>query len=110
MTSAGWDPGVQPERTAFGWERTAIAALGAGLVLARTAARSERWTLAAIGVACTAAAGLLLVWASRHYSGIRANIAAERAVIHPRLIKATAAGVAILAAGGIGLAVAVITG
>ncbi|MGH1491935.1 MAG: DUF202 domain-containing protein [Acidimicrobiales bacterium] len=57
------DGGLQFERTTLAWERTAIAMMVAGIVLARTAAASGHYLLGSAGVAQTAAGGALLVWA-----------------------------------------------
>lgn len=58
--------GLQHERTALAWERTAIAMMVAGVVLTRYAAGSLHFTIGFFGVAQTAAGGLLLAWAGRH--------------------------------------------
>ncbi len=58
--------GLQHERTSLAWERTAIAMMVAGVVMARYAAESIHFTLGFVGVAQTAAGGLLLAWAGRH--------------------------------------------
>ncbi len=58
--------GLQHERTSLAWERTAIAMMVAGVILARYAAQSIHYTLGFVGVAQTAAGGLLLAWAGRH--------------------------------------------
>lgn len=58
--------GLQHERTALAWERTAISMMVAGVILARYAAQSVHFTLGLVGVAQTAAGGLLLAWAGRN--------------------------------------------
>ena len=42
--------GLQQERTALAWERTAFALMGAGLVLARFAALQDQGVLAGAGL------------------------------------------------------------
>jgi uncharacterized membrane protein YidH (DUF202 family) len=58
--------GLQHERTSLAWERTAIAMMVAGVILARYGAQSIHYTLGFVGVAQTAAGGVLLAWAGRH--------------------------------------------
>ncbi len=65
-TGGGAVAGLQHERTALAWERTAIAMMVAGVVLARTAAESLHYTIGFTGVLQTLAGGLLLAWAGRH--------------------------------------------
>ena len=60
------DGGLQHERTALAWERTAIAMMVAGLVLARYAAKEHGALLGSVGVLQTAAGATLLLWASRN--------------------------------------------
>jgi uncharacterized membrane protein YidH (DUF202 family) len=38
-----WDPGLQPERTALAWRRTAIATASAALVVVREAVAHGAW-------------------------------------------------------------------
>lgn len=57
-----YDPGLQPERTRLSWQRTGLAALVAGLLVARSAAL---WATIIVGV--VTAAGLWLATAKlRH--------------------------------------------
>ncbi len=42
-----WDPGLQPERTALAWRRTAIATAGAALVVLREAVAHGAWAATA---------------------------------------------------------------
>lgn len=60
------DGGLQHERTALAWERTAIAMMVAGLALARYAASEHGALLGSTGILQTAAGAALLVWASRN--------------------------------------------
>lgn len=63
--------GLQPERTTLAWERTSIAMMGAGLVLARQGARSVHFTIGLIGVAQVVAGGLVLAWSLRNDQFVR---------------------------------------
>lgn len=58
--------GLQPERTTLAWERTSIAMMGAGVILARQGAVTVHFTIGLIGVAQVVAGGLVLAWALRN--------------------------------------------
>jgi len=55
------DAGLQPERTALAWRRTALSLVAAGLAGARWALSSSRPTLGIAACGCLAIAGLLVV-------------------------------------------------
>jgi uncharacterized membrane protein YidH (DUF202 family) len=59
--------GLQHERTALAWERTAIAAMAVGLLLARFAAQNGHLALASVGFAQLLFGAGLLVWTGWHY-------------------------------------------
>jgi len=58
--------GLQHERTALAWERTAISMMVAGVVLARFGAQEVHFSVGFLGIAETVAGALLLLWAGRH--------------------------------------------
>jgi uncharacterized membrane protein YidH (DUF202 family) len=58
--------GLQHERTALAWERTAISMMVAGVVLARYGASEVHLSVGVLGIAETVAGGLLLFWAGRN--------------------------------------------
>lgn len=64
--SPGVAGGLQHERTALAWERTAIAMMVAGVAMARYAAVDGHIILSVGGVAETCGGGALLYWAGRH--------------------------------------------
>jgi uncharacterized membrane protein YidH (DUF202 family) len=72
--------GLQPERTALAWERTAIAMMVAGAVLAKQAASGLHFTLGLIGVGEVVAGGMLLAWAGRHSTELHDPEAPPQAV------------------------------
>jgi uncharacterized membrane protein YidH (DUF202 family) len=86
-----FDPMLQHERTALAWERTAIATMVAGTLLARYAVEIHP-VLAAIGVSQVVFGGVLLAWAGRHYDDLHAPLRAGESPVHPgaaRLVGAT---------------------
>lgn len=78
-----FDSGLQHERTALAWERTAIAAMVAGVLLARYAAESVHYSIASVGVAQVVLAAALLVWAGRHYDDLHGPLRAGVSPVHP---------------------------
>lgn len=103
-------PGLQPERTALAWERTAIVMMVSGLLLARFAARDAHWVFALIGLAQTVAGSGVLVWAGAHYNDLHGPIARGDGVVHPGAARAiglsavTFTGLALLLAIAVSLA------
>lgn len=79
-----FDQGVQHERTALAWERTAISMIASGLLLARYAAHTAHWTIASIGVLETMAGGGLLIWAGMRYDDLHGPLRAGEPIVHPR--------------------------
>jgi len=99
------DPGLQAERTALAWSRTALAVLANALLVLRSGWVSERITITAFGfVLLLAAAAIYLHGAWRR----RELLTAYRAVA-PRAGVMGAAAVIALAACAIGLASVVVT-
>lgn len=58
--------GLPTERTTLAWERTSIAMMGAGVILARQGAQTFHFTIGLIGVAQVVAGGLVLAWSLRN--------------------------------------------
>ncbi|HUW02808.1 MAG TPA: DUF202 domain-containing protein [Acidimicrobiales bacterium] len=77
------DPGLQQERTALAWERTAISSMAAGILLARFAAANAHPTLSAVGVIQSIIGAVVLVWAGLHYDDLHLPIRSGRSVVHP---------------------------
>jgi putative membrane protein len=78
-----FDEGLQHERTALAWERTAIASMVAGVLLARYATASLHFGFAAVGLAQVVAGGALLLWSARHYNDLHGPLRAGESPIHP---------------------------
>lgn len=94
--------GLQQERTALAWERTAFSVMGVGLVLARFSAFHDQFVLVAAALVLVALGAGLLVWAGIHYEDRLDLVHHGRDVLHPGA--ARYAGVVAVAASGLCLA------
>lgn len=100
-----FDGGMQHERTALAWERTAIATMVAGVILARYAAASSFRAAAAVGVLQTIVGGALLVWAGNHYEELHGPLRSGTSVVHRNAAKFT--GLAAVLFSGFALVLAI---
>ena len=100
-----FDPGLQHERTALAWERTAVAIMVAGVIFARYAAEAS-WALAFAGLAQVAFGGGVLVWAGWHYDGLHGPLRAGEPIVHPRA--AGLVGMIAVISTGLALVVAIV--
>ena len=75
--------GLQHERTALAWERTAIALMVAGILLARFTAKDGHPALSTIGLGVTVFGGAVLVWAGAHYEALHGPLRDDDPVVHP---------------------------
>ena len=71
MTAFPDRAGLQPERTALAWQRTALTATVVILPLVVVNARLESWLMTVLGSVATIAAGLLAVGVRRRFSQLR---------------------------------------
>lgn len=78
-----FDQGLQHERTALAWERTAIASMVAGVLVARYAAESLHVAFAAIGLGQVVLGAGVLLWAARHYDDLHGPLRAGESPVHP---------------------------
>lgn len=85
-----FDPGLQHERTALAWERTAIAMIVAGLVLSRYAEVERAWLFLTIGAGQTVIGAGLLAWAGLRYEDLHGPLREGSSVIYPRAVHAVA--------------------
>lgn len=99
-----FDPMLQHERTALAWERTAISAMVAGILLARHA-RELHAVVAVVGVAAVLAGAALLLWTGVHYEQLHGPLRRGESPVHRRA--ATAVGVATISFTAIALVVGV---
>jgi uncharacterized membrane protein YidH (DUF202 family) len=81
--SSVFDAGLQHERTALAWERTAISAMVAGVLLGRYGAEDAHFTIALVGIVQVALGGGVLVWAGFHYDDLHGPLRDGSSVIHP---------------------------
>ena len=103
---AVFDQMLQHERTALAWERTAIATIVAGALLARLAIEVHP-ALAAVGIGYLLIGAGLLVWAGHHYDQLHGPLRRGESPVHPRSVRlvgrttvaltGTSAGIAVLA-------------
>lgn len=89
-----FDDKLQHERTALAWERTAIATIVAGALLARHAVRIHP-AVAGVGVAQLLVGAGVLIWSGFHYERLHAPLRDGESPVHPasaRLIGVTTIG------------------
>lgn len=100
-----FDPLLQHERTALAWERTAIAAMVAGLFFVRSA---TAWhpALTVIGFGQVILGGALLVWAGYRYDNLHGPLRAGETPIHPTASRVV--GIAVTAFTGLATTSAVL--
>jgi uncharacterized membrane protein YidH (DUF202 family) len=101
-----FDTGLQHERTALAWERTAISIMVTGIVFARYAASDSHIVVAFVGLLLTAFGSGVLVWAGWHYEDLHGALRQGDDVVHPTAARLV--GLATVAASGLGLALAVL--
>jgi uncharacterized membrane protein YidH (DUF202 family) len=101
-----FDAGLQHERTALAWERTAIAAMVAGVLLARYAAQTVHFTIAFVGIGQVVVAALLLIWSGRHYEDLHGPLRAGVSPVHPTAARIV--GIATVVFSGFGLVLAIL--
>jgi len=81
--TAVFDPGLQHERTSLAWERTAIASMVAGVLLARYAAQSVHFVFAGLGMAQVVVGAAILVWSGQHYENLHGRLRSGDTPVHP---------------------------
>ena len=99
------DGGMQQERTALAWERTAISMIVAGLLLARTGARLGT-VFAAPGAGQVVLGAGLLVWAGRHYDELHRPLRAGESPVHPSAARVVGVATTVFSATALAIVVA----
>ena len=108
--SSVFDEGLQHERTALAWERTAIAAMVAGVLLARHAAQSLHAAFAAAGIAMVLVGAVLLIWSGWHYDGLHGPLRAGESPAHPTAARRVGAATVVFTAAALVVAVVIAVG
>ena len=103
---SSFDTGLQHERTALAWERTAIAMMVSGLVLSRFAAVNTSLLVVAAGLLQTAFGAGILVWAGSHYEDLHGPLREGVDVVHPQATRLV--GLVSVAAIGVGFVLAAV--
>lgn len=99
-----FDPGLQHERTALAWERTAIASMVAGVLMARYASESLYFAFAFVGLAQVLVGAGVLLWTARHYDDLHGPLRAGDSPIHPTAARVTGIGAIVFTGAGLVLA------
>lgn len=102
-----FDPGLQHERTALAWERTAIATMVAGVLMARYAANSLHVGFAFIGIAQVVVGAAVLVWSARHYDDLHGPLREGVSPIHPTAARVVGVGAVVFTGAGLVISVAI---
>jgi len=102
-----FDPGLQHERTALAWERTAIASMVAGLLMARYASLSLHFFFTFIGLAQVVAGAGLLLWSAKHYDDLHGPLRSGDSPIHPTAARVVGLGAVCFTGAGLVLAVVI---
>jgi uncharacterized membrane protein YidH (DUF202 family) len=102
-----FDPGLQHERTALAWERTAIAGMVAGVLLARYTAASLPPFLAVFGVTQVVLGSCVLVWSARHYDDLHGPLRAGQSPVHPGAARLVGIGTLVFTAVATAIAVVI---
>lgn len=102
-----FDPGLQHERTALAWERTAIASMVAGVLMARYASLSLHFVFAVIGLAQVVAGAGLLLWSAKHYDDLHGPLRSGESPIHPTATQRVGIGAILFTGAGLVLAMVI---
>lgn len=101
-----FDTGLQHERTSLAWERTAVAMMVAGVLLARYAARDAHPAIALAGIAQTVLGAGTLVWAGLHHEARQDLLRSGDDISHPGAVRVV--GLATVAFSTVALALALV--
>lgn len=105
-----FDPGLQHERTALAWERTAIATMVAGVLMARYASASLHVGFAFVGLAQVLVGAGVLVWSARHYDDLHGPLREGQSPVHPTAARVVGVGAVVFTGAGFVIALAIALG
>lgn len=103
-----FDEGLQHERTALAWERTAISMIVAGVLVARYAAESVHWSFAGPGLATVVFGCVLLVWSGQHYDDLHGPLRSGANPAHPAMARIVGLATVGLTAAALAMSVAIV--
>jgi uncharacterized membrane protein YidH (DUF202 family) len=101
-----FDPMLQHERTALAWERTAVATMVSGTLLARRASELHV-SLAAMGVLQVVLGAALLIWTGLRYEQLHAPLRRGESPVHPVAVQFV--GITTVVFSGLAMVIAVAT-
>ena len=102
-------PGLQPERNALAWERTALSMMLLGVFLARRGETEGHWVITLVGLAQTVIGSVVLVWAGFNYRRIHGPIEhGGDGVVHPSAARAVGVTTVVFTAVSFAVAIDVI--
>jgi uncharacterized membrane protein YidH (DUF202 family) len=105
-----FDKGMQAERTALAWERTAIASMVAGVLMARYAAVSSHFVFAGFGIAQVVLGAALLLWSAGHYDDLHGPLHAGLSPVHPTAARRVGLAAVLFTGAGLVLAIVIAAG
>jgi len=82
-----FDPPLPHERTSLAWERTGLATIIAGGLLARTAATNAHYLLGVFGVLWVAVGGVVIFWAEFRYDALHGPLREGENPVHPSMVR-----------------------
>jgi uncharacterized membrane protein YidH (DUF202 family) len=103
-----FDRGLQHERNSLAWERTAIASMVAGVLLARYAAQSLHLVFAFVGFAEVLAGASVLLWSGQHYENLHGRLRSGESPVHPTAARIVGIGSIIFTGLATALAVVIV--
>ncbi|HKX74094.1 MAG TPA: DUF202 domain-containing protein [Acidimicrobiia bacterium] len=96
-----FDPAVQHERTALAWERTGVALMVGGALLAKHAMDFRMAWAEVIGLLVAASGAATLLWSARRYEALHGLLRSGSDVTQPAMLKAVAWATMALSAGAL---------
>lgn len=82
-----FDPPLPHERTSLAWERTGLATVIAGALLARTASEHAHYLFGVFGALWVAIGGVVIFWAEFRYDSLHGPLRAGENPVHPTMVR-----------------------